>query len=60
LYPAPAKLKRQFKYADDRRASYVIIIGSDEAAEGHVTLRDMSDGRQQTAPLGEVLKTLQG
>ena len=60
LYPDPAKLKRQFKYADDRRASYVIIIGSDEAAEGHVTLRDMSDGRQQTAPLGEVLKTLQG
>ena len=60
LYPDAAKLKRQFKYADDRRAAHVIIIGSDEAAEGKVTLRNMVNGEQVTAPLAEILKAVEG
>ena len=58
VYPDAAKLKRQFKYADDRRVPHVIMIGSDEAAEGHVTLRDMASGDQQTAPLEDLIPAM--
>lgn len=51
VFPEEAKLKRQFKYADDRRVPWVIVIGSDEAAEGKVTLRNMETGEQTVAAL---------
>jgi histidyl-tRNA synthetase len=51
-------MKRQFKYADDRRVPFVIVIGSDEAAQGHVTLRNMESGAQQSGPLGAMLDSL--
>ncbi|HCZ09109.1 MAG TPA: histidine--tRNA ligase, partial [Flavobacteriales bacterium] len=51
VYPDAAKLKRQFKYADDRNVPYVIVIGSDEAAAGNVTLRDMESGAQESVSL---------
>ena len=55
VYPDAAKLKRQFKYADDRQVPHVIIIGSDEAASGEATLRDMRSGEQFTGPLADIL-----
>ena len=58
VYPDPAKMKRQFKYADDRRVPYVIVIGSDEAAQGHVTLRNMESGAQESGPLEAMLDSL--
>ena len=60
LYPDSAKLKKQFKYADDRRAPHVLILGSDEVAAGHVTWRNMVTGDQQSLPLGEVIVALKG
>ena len=59
LYPDAAKLKKQFKYADDRRAPHVLILGSDEVAAGQVTWRNMESGEQQTLPLDTVLAALQ-
>lgn len=59
LYPDAAKLKKQFKYADDRRAPHVLILGSDEVAAGQVTWRNMESGEQQTVPLDTVLAALQ-
>ena len=58
VYPDAAKLKRQFKYADDRKVPQVMIIGSDEAAEGHVTLRDMASVDQRTATLHDLIPAL--
>ena len=59
VYPDAAKLKKQFKYADDRRAPHVLILGSDEVAAGQVTWRNMESGEQQTVPLDTVLTALQ-
>ena len=59
LYPDAAKLKKQFKYADDRRAPHVLILGSDEVAAGQVTWRNMESGEQQTVPLDTLLAALQ-
>ena len=55
VYPDAAKLKRQFKYADDRGVPFVLVIGSDEAAAGAVTLRIMADGVQWTGKVQEAL-----
>lgn len=60
LYPDSAKLKKQFKYADDRKAPHVLILGSDEVAAGHVTWRNMVTGDQTTAALGDILSALKG
>jgi len=40
--------KRQFKMADRENARFVLVIGEDEMNAGHVTLKDMRTGEQQT------------
>jgi len=47
-YPEPAKLPKQFKYADRMGMRLVTVIGPDEAAAGKVTLKDLGRGRQVT------------
>ena len=34
LYPDPAKLKKQFKYANDRNVRWVLVLGESELASG--------------------------
>ena len=58
VYPDAAKLKKQFKYADDRQVPYVLVLGSDEVEAGRCTLRDMRSGEQVTEPLDQVLDRL--
>ena len=58
VYPDAAKLKKQFKYADDRQVPYVLVLGSDEVEAGTCTLRDMRSGEQVTEPLDQVMDRL--
>jgi len=46
MYPEAAKLKKQFKYADDNHIPFVIVIGEDELAQGIWNVRNMSTGEQ--------------
>ena len=46
VYPDSAKMKKQMEYANRRGIPYVVIIGSDELAEGAATLKDMHRGEQ--------------
>lgn len=46
IYPEAGKMKKQMEYANRRKIPYVAIIGSNELAEGKVTLKDMRDGSQ--------------
>jgi len=50
VYPDAAKLKKQFKYADDRRIPFVVMIGEEERSKGEVTLKNMASGEQLTLP----------
>jgi len=59
LYPEEAKLKRQFKYADDRNVPFVLVLGSDEAASGQVTLRNMRTGDQHRTTLSGAIAMMQ-
>lgn len=47
LYPAGAKIKKQFDYANNKNIPYVIVIGSDEVQTGQLTFKDMQTGDQQ-------------
>jgi histidyl-tRNA synthetase len=55
LYPEPAKMKKQMKYANDRRAPFVAIIGSDEMAAGQVSLKNMETGEQVRVGVEELI-----
>jgi histidyl-tRNA synthetase len=43
-------IKAQMKYASQRNAKFVCIIGEDEMFSGSVTVKNMSDGLQETTP----------
>ena len=49
LYPGPAKLKNQFKYADQKRARYALIIGPDEAKQNQIRIKDLKTGIEKLA-----------
>jgi len=51
-------LKSQFKMADKLDVSFVVVIGPDEMAQNLYTLRNMSDGTQQTLTLEELFELL--
>lgn len=57
-YPEPARLPRQFKFADRMGIRFVLVFGPDEAEKGTVTLKDLSQGTQETLPRQDVLHRL--
>ena len=48
-------LKSQFKQADKVGARLCLVLGSDELAQGTVTLRDMAAGEQESVARAEVV-----
>jgi histidyl-tRNA synthetase len=62
VYPEPAKLQKQFKFADKMKIRIALTIGPDEAANGQVALKSLSNGEQITvkreAVVSEVEKLL--
>ena len=57
-YPEPVKLPRQFKFADRMGMQAVLVVGPDEAASGKVTLKNLTDGTQETIARGEVTESI--
>ena len=47
-YPEPAKLQKQFKFADKMKARIVITVGPDEAANAQVAVKNLINGEQVT------------
>jgi histidyl-tRNA synthetase len=48
LYPTyEAKIKKQLKYADDRRAKFVVLVGESEMSKGVLKLKNMQTGQQE-------------
>ena len=52
-YPEAAKLPKQFKYADRIGAKVTLVLGPDEAAQGQVTVKNLSNGEQVVVPQNE-------
>jgi histidyl-tRNA synthetase len=51
-------LRAQFKQADRVGASYALILGEDELAQGVATVRDMASGGELKVPVAEGTKDL--
>ena len=58
IYPDQGKMKKQMEYANRRAIPYVVIIGSEELAEGCTTLKDMRSGEQTKLSFDELVERL--
>jgi histidyl-tRNA synthetase len=47
-YPEPAKLPKQFKYADKMKMQAALVLGPDEAKNAQVVVKNLSSGSQET------------
>ena len=54
VYPDSAKMKKQMEYANRREIPYVVIIGSNELAEGKATVKNMATGEQNLVAFEEI------
>ena len=54
LYPEPAKLDKQLKYADKKGIPYVIIVGPDEIKNGVVKLKNMKTREQKNVKISQL------
>ncbi len=59
LFPAPGRLKRQFRYAAKQGIRYVIVAGETEAAAAQAAIKDLSTGTQVAVDLPDLVHTLQ-
>jgi histidyl-tRNA synthetase len=53
VYPGDGKLKNQFKYADQKKARFAIVIGPEEAARGVMQVKNMKTGDEQALTIDE-------
>ena len=60
MYPESAKMKKQMGYADKRGIRFVVLCGETERLAGSVTVKDMSNGQQQTISLDEAVALIKG
>lgn len=58
IYPESAKIKKQFKYADDRKIPFVIVIGESEMTTHQVALKNLTSGEQLIMNIDEAIAQL--
>jgi histidyl-tRNA synthetase len=54
IYYEHAKLEKQFKYADKKRITYAVIIGSKELQEGSCVVKNIKTGEQLIVSLTDL------
>jgi histidyl-tRNA synthetase len=54
IFPEPAKMKKQFAYADAKKIPFVVIAGETEIKQGVVTIKNMQTGEQKPVPKNEL------
>ena len=59
IYPESSKMKKQMEYANRRGIPYVVIIGSNELAQGIATVKNMRTGEQSEVAFSELVSALQ-
>lgn len=60
LYPSAAKMKKQMKYANDKKIAFVAIVGSDEIAGNKIKLKNMESGEEVLLSQGELIERIRG
>jgi histidyl-tRNA synthetase len=60
VYPSPAKMQKQLKYANDRGVKFVAIIGEEEIKLGKITIKIMESGEQILMDHSSFIKYIKG
>ena len=60
VYPEPAKLPKQFKFADKMKMRVAVTIGPDEAARGQAAVKNLSNGEQVIVSREAVFESING
>ena len=63
VFPEPAKLPKQFKFADKMKMKVALVLGPDEAANGQVAVKNLLSGEQVIVPqeaAAEVIRKIAG
>ena len=58
IYPVSTKIQKQMKYANERNAQNVLMIGSTELENEQITIKFMESGEQKTMAIDEFLSQL--
>jgi histidyl-tRNA synthetase len=58
VYPDAAKLKNQFKYADDRGIPFTAVLGTDEWQSRSIKVKSMADRTEETVSLENFVKRM--
>ncbi|MDO4336236.1 MAG: histidine--tRNA ligase [Bacteroidales bacterium] len=58
LYPDAAKIKKQMQFANAEGVQFVVMIGEEEFKNGTATVKNMTDGSQQTVSQSELTDIL--
>ncbi len=56
VYTEFAKLKKKFKYADQTKVDYVIVLGEEEIKTRKYSLKDMKTGNQEEVTFDELVE----
>ncbi len=59
IYPDAAKMKKQMEFANRKAVPFVAFVGESEMRDGTVTIKNMTDGTQQTLPVDKLTAALQ-
>jgi histidyl-tRNA synthetase len=60
VYPEPARLPKQLKFADKLGMRIAIVLGPDEQARGQVAVKNLSDGAQQVVARADAAGAIRG
>jgi histidyl-tRNA synthetase len=58
IYPEPAKIKKQFDYADKRQVPFVVIIDNEEVETGNLTLKNIVTGEKEKLTIEAIIQKL--
>ena len=51
-------MDKQFKYAEKKNISYVVIIGTKELADGTCNIKHLSSGKQETVKMDMIAEMI--
>ena len=60
VYPEPAKLQKQFKFADKMKMKVVLVLGPDEAEKGEVVMKNLRSGEQVQVARDALVQAVKG
>ncbi|MCL4275790.1 MAG: histidine--tRNA ligase [Anaerolineales bacterium] len=60
VFPEPAKLPKQFKFADKMKMKVALVLGPDEAAGGLVVIKNLTNGEQVQVRREAMLESIKG